>query len=137
MTNHLVPSAKARTITEEVEAAVAAIFEKHGFEAPKSKTTYGDHYAVKLTATPLSEGENGINLNSPEAQGYLVEANYDDTLDPDALGREIVVNGETFIFEGYVSRRPKYPFVARRVSDGKSYKLTDSIRPQLRVPADA
>jgi hypothetical protein len=129
---HLITSQQARLLTEEIEKLVGPIFEKHGFEAPSTKTTYGDRYAVKFESTPFEEGAGGVNLNSPEAKAYVMEARYSDgKLDPEALGREFTVRGETYIFLGSAPRRPKYPYSAKRQRDGKVFKFTREIERHL------
>ena len=125
MPEHIVSRHKALTITAQIEKAVADILKEHGFDAPKTKTTYGDRYVLRLETTPVEEGEGGINLNSPEAQEFNLHAPFLN-VSADALGKEFKYLGEEYILVGFVSRRPKYPFVARRVSDGKTYKFPEA-----------
>lgn len=127
MTDHLITRQQAQAITEEISEAVTAILSKHGLAEPKIKTTYGDYYQFKVQAAPLEEGANGVNLNSPEAQAYLLDAKYDDDLDPDALGREFTVQGRTFVFTGSLTRGKKFVYAARG-EDGRTYKFTSDIR---------
>jgi len=42
----------------------------------------------------------------------------------DALGKTWVSNGQHFILTGYKVRSRKYPYVAKCVENGKSYKFT-------------
>lgn len=130
--SHLVPLEQARAITKEIENAANEVLARHGYDSATVKTTYGESYKLKLESAPLNEGPGGINLNSPEARDYLNEARYRDDLSPDALGRKFTQGGETYIFAGYVHRRPKYPFVAIRERDGRSFKFTDAIKVHLR-----
>ena len=44
----------------------------------------------------------------------------------DALGKTFESRGETFRLTGLNPNRPKYPFNAERVRDGKSFKFGDS-----------
>ena len=125
MTNHLVSRQKALAVTAELEQAITEVLEKHGLDAPNFKTTYGDRYVLKVETTPLEEGEGGVNLNSPEAQEFKLHAAFFD-MSPTDLGQEFQFGGETFVLLGYISRRPKYPFVARKVSDGRNYKLPEA-----------
>ncbi len=124
---HLVTKQQSRAITEEISEAVKAILSKHGLAAPEIKTTYGDYYQLRIKSTPLAEGPNGVNLNSPEAQAYARDAEWNDALDPNALGRKFDVRGEEFIFTGSLVRGQKYVYAATKVSDGKSYRFTRDI----------
>lgn len=127
MAEHLVTRQQANVITEEITEAVNAILAKHGLADPKIKTTYGAYYQVKVQATPLAEGPNGVNLNSPEAQAYLAEAKWNDRLDADALGREFTVQGRKFYFAGSLTRGKKFVYSAIGAEDGRVYKFTEDI----------
>lgn len=135
-TTHLVTKQQSRAITEEISEAISAILSKHGLAAPEIKTTYGDYYQLKIKSTPLAEGPNGVNLNSPEAQAYLRDAEWNDALDPKALGRKFTVQGGEFIFSGSLVRGQKYVYAATKVSDGKSYRFTRDIERFLEPESD-
>ncbi len=121
---HLVPQTEASIITAEIRAAVDAVLDRHGLKAGRMSTRYGDRYEFKIEASPVTEGPNGVNLTSPEATAYLASAKFHG-FDPDALGKEFLLHGKFYVFEGELRRNHKYRWLFREVSTGKNFKFAD------------
>ena len=122
----------AENLTSEIEAAVDAIFARHGLVRGRpSSTTYGAEYIVKVTAVPLQLDETGINRADPEAQLWVLLAKHFQ-LPLDGLGRTFVSQGQRFQITGLNDRRPKYPVSAKCLDNGKMYTFTaESVRNAL------
>ena len=120
----LITKETALELTNEINAAIAAIFEKRGMDTPKVKTSYGAYYKLTIESTPVNLDDNGINLNDEYAQSYTLFArSYG--LDEGLLGKTFTVPGKgDYIFLGVAIRRPKYPIVVKNVSDGKTSLFT-------------
>ena len=120
---------QAKEITEEIKAAVEAIFKSHGLETPKASARYGISYSIKLEASVENLDENGVNLSSQEAMAYTqFHKAYD--LNGGLLGTEFEVNGEKFTFIGLALSRNKYPIVARN-SSGETVFFTRLVASKL------
>ena len=126
----LVTKATAQSITTEIEVAVNAILTKHGMDSGKTAVKYGDHYSIKIESTPLVENENGVNVNSPEAQAWaMFGTSYGFDNPVEALGKTFTTSGKTFKFIGLNTKAPKMPVNAVCLEDGKSYKFpTQALR---------
>lgn len=129
---------QAARITDEIMAEVDRVLVKHGLTVGKTSTRYGDMYEFKVVASEIEEGPNGVNLASGEALVYKASAGHltwyagqGVTLNPDALGRIINLNGQQFVFLGMKPRSKKYPFLGRSVLDGKTYKLPEAAALEL------
>lgn len=119
-----------RIIGSEIDAAIDAVLARHGMERKPHRVTYsatGLTYKVECSVVNLSE--TGVNVSSPEAQGWLIVASMRGFADRDAakavLGTTFVSQGRTFTFLGYKTRSPKRPVVARCEQDGKTYVFTE------------
>jgi hypothetical protein len=133
MAEQLIPRAKARAITAELKGAVEEVFAKHGLQAPKIHTTYGDVYRVKLEAVPLAEGPNGVNLNSKEAKAFLAWPE-EYGLTKEHLGGIWSYGAQEYVFQGVSTRAPKRPLVFKRVSDGQEVRATTNAAAQITPP---
>jgi hypothetical protein len=120
----------AAGVAREMEAAVRPILDKYGLSG-QARWTYGDYFEFKMKATKFEEGANGVNLNSPEAQMYLLNAKYDPKLSEDAVGRKFRSGGQDFVFLGMNPRAKRYLYLAKRERDGAILKFTDSIEHHL------
>lgn len=137
-----VSKAEAVSITNDIRAAVEDILKRYGYDSPSVKTTYGDVYKVTIQSTPVVEGSNGINLNAPEVKAYQQYARWTwvtefggYTLDPDAIGKTYTIRGEEFVLVGLAPKNRKYPFLFRKVADGKTYKFDDNAVRHIGTPA--
>jgi hypothetical protein len=100
------------------------ILAKHGMEQGKVSIKYGEIFKVTFEATPVALNENGVNVNTPEAQSWLYLGEYRGFANPaSVLGTTFTMNGKTFKFVGFNERAPRMPVVAVDVKDGKQYKI--------------
>jgi hypothetical protein len=117
-----VTAALCKQVAAEIDTAVDQILTKHGLQKSKRNARYGDIFKYSVEAAPLIAGDNGVNLGSEEAQAFVAFGRSLGFTDPaSALGKTFTSGGIEYVFEGYRSRAPKRPVLARRVSDGRSF----------------
>ena len=135
----LVEKKTAVELTDMLSVYAAELFADHGFDAPVTKTKYGDHYQITITSTPLDLSESGVNRNSLEAQAFLRAAEAGSIpLPPEALGFEFTNHaGFRFKLTGYAPKRPKFPYLARRLHDGRSFKFAWTMENDLKKQWEA
>lgn len=120
----LVSRSQASAITAEIQIAVNAILAKNGMDSGKVSTKYGDLYSIKIEATPVSNNEAGVNVNTIEAQNWITYGTVYGFSTPDeALGKTFTASGRTFKLTGLNTKAPKMPVQAVCIEDGKSYKF--------------
>lgn len=135
----IVEKKTAVELTDMLSVYAAELFADHGFDAPKTKTKYGDFYQITIVSTPLDQDDSGVNRNSLEAQAFLRAAEAGSIpLPPEALGFEFS-NHEGFRYQltGYAPRRSKFPYLARRLHDGKTFKFAWTMENDLRKQWEA
>lgn len=124
--------ADAQAVSADVKAAVSAVLDKHGMRLGEVRTTYGDAYSFKFSASRVELGADGFDYGTPEAQEWLLYGKARGIEDPKAvLGRKFHANGDEYVFMGYRSRSPKYAVQAKRVADGKSFRFTEHVLSRL------
>lgn len=121
---------KAQALIDELSPVIKEILERHGMD-PKFAWKYGDWFELKLTASAVEEGANGVNLGSPEAQyftkyGFTVHALGTSTKLTAPLGTLFESRGETYAFAGIAAKRSKYPIVGRNIADGTTTFFTEA-----------
>lgn len=113
---------QAIKITTEIETAVNAILASHNLTSSGVKTTYGDMYQIKISASEFIQAGTGVNMGSPEAQAFLYNAKrYGITNPEECFAETIHINGKEYALLGYKPRSTKRPFVLRDCADGKTY----------------
>ena len=135
-----ISKAQSEVLIAELKPAIDAILARHGMDT-KYAWKYGPWLELKLTATSVEEGPNGVNLGSPEAQyftkfGYTtyksIAAGLSGAVSLDApLGTLFHSSGKTYAFAGIAAKRSKYPIVGRNVADGSIVFFTDVIITKL------
>lgn len=135
-----VSKAKAEAVINELSPIIKEVLARHGMD-PKFAWKYGDWFELKLTASAVEEGPNGVNLGSPEAQyftkfGYTtykaIAAGMSGAVTLDApLGTLFESRGEVYAFAGIAAKRSKYPIVGRNVADGAITFFTDALIAKL------
>lgn len=117
-------------ITEAILLAAQAILDDYGvvIDQRAVRSQYGEHYQIKLSAERLVVGNNGVNLNDKYAKGFLAHAWQHGITDAEAaLGSTYNDSrGDRWQVLGYNSRAPKYPFIIKNLSTGKTHKGTES-----------
>ena len=103
---------EAKTIREEVQAAVESILAPHG---------------LKLTGCNASFDDTSFNMTIKSSDPDAEIPAWDLTkvgLPPETkAGIRFDYNGKSFEFTGVNTRRPKFPISATDVASGKQYKL--------------
>ena len=113
---------QAIEISREIEAAIKPILAKHGLTLNSPKTTYGERYDYKITASRLVASDTGVNMASPEAKAFLRNANMHGITDAaKCFDQTIRINGKTYMLIGYKPRATKRPFILKDCADGKTY----------------
>jgi hypothetical protein len=135
-----ISKAQSEVLIAELRPVIDAILARHGMDT-KYAWKYGPWLELKLTATSIEEGPNGVNLGSPEAQyftkfGYTtyksIAAGLSGAVTLDApLGTLFESRGEVYAFAGIAAKRSKYPIVGRKVADGTITFFTDAIIAKL------
>jgi hypothetical protein len=121
-----------RIIGTEIDAAIDEVLARHGMERKPHRITYsGTGLTYKVECSIVTLSESGVNLSSPEAQGWMVMASMRGFADREAaqaaLGATFTSQGRTFVFLGYKTRSPKRPVVARCQQDGKEYIFPEGV----------
>ena len=117
-------------VSKEIDAAIADILARHGLEATKRQSQYGDWFKFTVTASPVVIGDSGVNEATPEASAYnRFYRSYG--LNEGLLGKEFVSKGETYRFCGIATSRRKYPFVGKRISDNQTVFFTEDLAAKL------
>lgn len=112
------------TITRQIQDAIAPILKEHGLEVGKVRSKYGYKYSFSIEATILEEGEGGVNLNSDEASGWRMMAEFPIwpkgqaitpqntvVLDPEAVGRTVEYQGKTLRLLGWRTKARTRPIL--------------------------
>jgi hypothetical protein len=129
---HTVSRELAREITERFQKVADEVFAERGFAKPTVKTTFGDVYKVTIESTPVAEGRNGVNMNSPEALTFLAWPEEFD-LTAEDLGNKFRAGGEEYVFIGVNRRARSMPLMAVAVRGGRKVKLRDSAAAAIRL----
>ena len=119
----------AKRIHHELQAAIAAVLAANGYEQTRTHLRYGDS-DFKFT---LEGNLAGVDRRAQSFEAYA--GSYG--LPPDGLGKLFIQGGNVFEVVGLETKNRRYPLIARKHSDGKTYKMpiTDRIIDQLLNPA--
>lgn len=110
-----ISKAKLQEISAELTPFIEEVLKRHGLSDPKMQWKYGTHLELKMSASLLDEGPQGINLASEQAQYYARFGYHGLTAD---LGTVFEHKGMRYAFAGIAARRPKYPLYAKNLSTG-------------------
>lgn len=119
-----VEKAKAQAIMDELKPIINATLARHGLADAQVQWKYGAWFELKVSASLLNEGPNGINLSSKEAQ-YYSQFGYHGLTAP--LGTIFTSRGETYAFAGIASKRPKYPIYAKNLVQGTYHFFPEGV----------
>lgn len=119
----------ARDLVDELQPLLNEVFGRHGMAAPKVTWKYGAWFEVKAEGTLYERGDNGVNLNSPDAQ-YFTLFGFSDIngLKLSApLGTKFKSRGVEYIFGGIAAKRRKYPIVGISTISGETTLFTEGM----------
>ena len=105
----------------EIDAALAALGEKHGLTIRAAGGSYGGTFGTfKLEIIPAAaDGE----IVGKEAEAFKVNADQF-CMKPEDLGREFTAGGEKYRIVGAKPRASKMPILIKRLSDGSIRKCS-------------
>jgi len=116
-----------KTITilaSQIQERLDQLGQELGVELKLGRGTYSNegfgHFS-KLSIAVLDE--NG-EAESQEAADFKRFASMCG-MEASDLGMEFSSNGSTFVLSGLKTKGRKYPFIAKKASDGKTYKFTE------------
>tara|TARA_R110002020_G_scaffold6363_1_gene26923 strand:- start:1595 stop:2086 length:492 start_codon:yes stop_codon:yes gene_type:complete len=123
------------SLSREILSELVSLAKRHGLQIERGRGTFdadGTHFSLKLEiSAPNESGE----LLSKEAKDFQTHAlSYG--LKPEALGQRFkgnVPSGKAeYEIIGAMPRARKYPILAKKLSDGKTYKFgSDYIQTKL------
>jgi hypothetical protein len=115
-----------RSFNADALEALKAVAAKHGVTIEQKNGSFardGSNATVKFElATVGSDGQ----AQTKGAQSFKQNAALFG-IDPNALGTTFMHQGTEYRITGLVTRRPKYPVSAERVSDGRSFKFPSKV----------
>lgn len=143
-TNHIVSRQQATAIADELMQAIKDVMAKHNMEVKPPKIQFGDCFTMKIEATPVQEGLNGVNLNSMEAtyyqrfgfNGFNEKTGQMIPLTAE-LGTTFMNCNDEFIFSGVNAKRRKYPICAIRKRDGVHLGFAEGVIPTINSASKA
>lgn len=133
-TNHIVSRQQATAIADELMQAIKDVMAKHNMEVKPPKIQFGDCFTMKIEATSVQTGLNGVNLNSMEASyyqrfgfnGFNEKTGQMIPLTAE-LGTIFTAGNVEYIFCGVNARARKMPICAIRKSDGAPMKMGENL----------
>lgn len=109
----------AKLISADIEAALQPVAETHGLQIKSKGGRFDDTtYTAKIECSEIS---NGV-AQTPKRREFISMCDAFG-LKPEQLDATFKVRGETYRITGLAPSRQRYPVIAERVSDGKSYKM--------------
>ena len=109
-------------LLSEVDAAIAKVGEKHGLHIRRDgRASFTADYAATKIKIALIDNESGGALTDRKQFETFAPALYG--IPADKFGAEILVNGTAYTLTGFNPNATKMPFLAKRVSDKKTFKL--------------
>ena len=113
-------AAKCKELRNDMNAALEAVFKKHGLSGSVGNMTYSDTgitvQKIKLSA-PITAGNRKASMKAD----FVRNASFYG-LSADDFGAEFTVRNRTFVVESLNTRRPKNPLGFKCVKTGKSFK---------------
>lgn len=128
---------QAADIMSELEPLIKDALKRHGLDAPKLSWKYGSWFELKVAASELNEGANGVNMSSPEAQYYtrFGHSTMNGVKLEAPLGTKFYNQGNDYVFLGIAAKRSKYPIAARRVDDDQLVFFPEGIVTKINAAA--
>ena len=141
---------QAQGLIDELRPMIEDALKRHGMDA-KFAWKYGAWFELKVSASPVTVGDNGVNTSSPEAR-YYTNFGFTATVREIGggcvavkavkltapLGTIFVSRGVEYAFAGIAAKRRKYPICAVRVGgDGTETYFTEDAVKVINAAADA
>lgn len=109
-----------QTLRDEIDTALATVAQKHGLRLTCGRCTFNPQNATfRLEVATVGDGGTAMD---PARIAYLRDCAIFG-LKPEWLDREFTYNGDRFRLSGLHPGRSKFPLVAIRVDNGKTYKF--------------
>jgi hypothetical protein len=118
-----VDSKEAKQVMAETRKALQAVAEAHGLEIGKVGASFGVG-EIKLRVAMAEPGESA-EARAVREIGHLYG------LDASDLGRKFSWGQNDFEFVGLRPSAPKWPILAKKVEDGRLYKLPLNTAPAI------
>lgn len=121
MTMKKLDRAAVRTLTDEINAALAPLAQRHGITLRVGGGSFGEAFA-KLRVDVATIADTGeVNTRESSALGAL-GALYG--LEGVQVGTVVTMQGDRFVVTGLNAKARKAPVCLRRERDGKEFKAT-------------
>jgi hypothetical protein len=112
--------AACAVLSDDVMAALEAVAAKHGIQIKRGRGTFsGGNFTMKIEASVIGEG------GRPETKEALCFQRYaaSEGLSPNDLYTEFTIASGTYEIVGFKPRSRKYPILAVKVGDGRTFKF--------------
>jgi hypothetical protein len=120
--------ALCRTLRNVVEETLQEVAKEHGISIKVGSGSFSDvNFNFKVEASVI--GKDGVAL-SKEAESFKMLAKAYN-LEPTDLHREFTFRGDIYKIKGLSSRSDKFPILATKVSDGKTFKFPCALIAEL------
>lgn len=104
----------AKAVVTDLQKDIEKVLAKHGMELNSTSTKYGDVFQLKIEASTIKKGLNGVNLNSREAQEFLNFSYSYGVEKPElVLGQVVKFAGRQMMIIGLNTRKKSTPVVCR------------------------
>lgn len=130
----------ANAVAKELQTVITEVLAKHGLSAPKVSIGYGEWFDLKVVASALTLGPNGVNLTSKEATYYTKFGYTHYEGDADFEGKELKAPlgmlfgpDKKYAFAGIDSKKRKNPIVALDTTTGKIVFFDSNIVTRLNL----
>ncbi len=115
--------AQARNIATRVQELLKPLEEECGLTVSPRGGSF-DPSGNLVLRVEFAETQNGVAMTREAVR--LIQQGVLYGLPDGCLGKEFVTGGQTFVLTGMSTRSEKWPFTARNVGDGKTYKMSKS-----------
>ena len=120
--------ASCRVLRNVVEETLQEVAKEHGVCIKVGSGSFsGNNFTFKVEASVI--GANGIAL-SKEAESFKMLAKAYN-LEASDLHREFTFRGDAYKIKGLSSRSEKFPILATKLSDGKTFKFPSDLISEL------
>lgn len=116
-----------RVVAGQITAALATLEEQLGVKIADGAIKFGSGNMKLTLEVSVAAPDGEVKLeNTPDGEAFRFNASFYG-LSPSDLGRSFRYRGDLYTLKGAKPRASKYPLIAERMADGKSYKFTAEI----------